>query len=233
MKYLKKFVTKAQYDAFMETNANFPFVAYIVENNLLKYISEKETYEFFNVLRGDGKAYIKTDYYMSNYDRITVNFNKNGVNEALLGFRSTPFTVVILPTQSSKGYAAWQNDATLMSFSTGDISLGMHISGGTYAAKLVSDVSTSVVNNYGTAPTEVVSAFPLYVFAGNLKDTFDIDTRFYTGGISYITITDSRTSKVKLDLRPAVKNGTEVGMIDMVTGNFFGNANSEGAFTAE
>lgn len=233
MKYLKKFVTKAQYDAFMETNANFPFVAYIVENNLLKYASEKETYEFFNVLRGDGKAYIKTDYYMSNYDRITMNFNKSGVNEALLGFRSTLFTAVILPTQSSKGYVAWQTNATLIPLSNGEVSLGMYKSGDTYAAKIVSNAGTYDVNNYGTAPTEVVSAFPLYVFAANQKDSFDIDTRFYTGGISYITITDSRTGKVKLDLRPAVKNGTEVGMIDMVTGIFYGNANSEGAFTAE
>lgn len=230
MKYLKKFVTKAQYDAFMETNANFPFVAYIVENNQLKYTS---LYKFFNKLVGDGKAYIKTDYYMSNYDRITVKFDKVGVDQIILASKSTPFSTIMVPSQITKGYAAWQNDATLLIFSSGNVSLGMYESEGIYAAKIVSGNNTSVVNNYETAPTEVVSTFPLYVFAGNLKDSFDLDTRFYTGGISHITITDSRTGEVKLDLRPVVKRGeNKKGMLDMVTGKFYGNANSEGAFMA-
>lgn len=234
MKFLKKFATRAEYDAFMGTNPNnYPFVGYIKDEKKVKYYSGEPTYEFFNRLRGDGKAYIKTNYYMSNYDRISVNFNKSGVSENLFGFKSTLFTAAILPTQSTKGYVAWQNDATLIQLSNGDVSLGMYESEGKYAAKLVSDEGTYTINNYGAAPTEVVSAFPLYVFAANLKDTFDIDTRFYTGGISYITVTDSRTGEVKLDLRPAVMNGGVAGMKDMVTGLFFGNANSEGAFTAE
>lgn len=232
MKFLKKFATRAEYEAYMATNVNYPFVGYIKDEGKVEYSAER-IYEFFNILRGDGKAYIKTNYYMSNYDRITVNFNKSEVTENLLGFKSTLFTAAILPTQSSKGYVAWQNDATLLQLSNGEVSLGMYESGGIYAAKLVSGAGTFNVNNYRTAPTEVVSAFPLYVFAANQKDSFDIDTRFYTGGISYITITDSRTGEVKLDLRPAVMNGAKAGMMDMVTSIFYGNANSEGAFTAE
>lgn len=231
MKYLKKFVTKAQYDAFMETDVDFPFVAYIVENKQLKYMSENEKYEFFNVLQGDGKAYIKTKYYISNYDRVSVTFDKNGVSELVFGLKCTPLDVLLLPNQSAKAYAAWQGNAMLVSCGKRDVSIGMYESNGVYAAKIDSSAGTTILNNYGAAPAEVVSTFPLHVFTTNLKDTFEVDTRIYTGGISQITITDSRTGKVKLELRPAVKNGTEAGMMDMVTGNFFGNANSEGLFT--
>lgn len=46
MKYLKKFATRAEYDAFMDTNTNFPFVGYIVDEKKVEYMAELPTIEF-------------------------------------------------------------------------------------------------------------------------------------------------------------------------------------------
>lgn len=65
MKYLKKFGTRADYEAYMATNETFPFVGYVADEKKVEYMSEMPSIQFEDaeVLRvllangvgGDGK----------------------------------------------------------------------------------------------------------------------------------------------------------------------------------
>lgn len=46
MRYLKKFATRAEYDAFMEANADFPFVGYIKDEGAVEYMAEQPPIQF-------------------------------------------------------------------------------------------------------------------------------------------------------------------------------------------
>lgn len=46
MRYLNKFATKADYEAYMATNENFPFVGYIADDKKVEYISELPSIQF-------------------------------------------------------------------------------------------------------------------------------------------------------------------------------------------
>ena len=46
MKFLKKFATRAEFDAFMDTNTDFPFVGYIEDEKKVEYMAELPPIEF-------------------------------------------------------------------------------------------------------------------------------------------------------------------------------------------
>lgn len=46
MKFLKKFATRAEYDAFMEANADFPFVGYIEDEKKVEYMAHQPSIQF-------------------------------------------------------------------------------------------------------------------------------------------------------------------------------------------
>lgn len=46
MKFLKKFATRAEYDAFMDTNTDFPFVGYIEDEKKVEYMAEQPLIQF-------------------------------------------------------------------------------------------------------------------------------------------------------------------------------------------
>jgi hypothetical protein len=46
MKFLKKFATRAEYDAFMDTNTDFPFVGYVADEKKVEYMAELPTIQF-------------------------------------------------------------------------------------------------------------------------------------------------------------------------------------------
>lgn len=46
MRYLKKFATRAEYDAFMDTNADFPFVGYVADEKKVEYMAEQPPIQF-------------------------------------------------------------------------------------------------------------------------------------------------------------------------------------------
>jgi hypothetical protein len=46
MRYLKKFATRAEYDAFMETNTDFPFVGYIKDEGAVEYMAHQPSIQF-------------------------------------------------------------------------------------------------------------------------------------------------------------------------------------------
>lgn len=46
MKFLKKFATRAEYDVFMDTNADFPFVGYIEDEKKVEYMAQRPPIQF-------------------------------------------------------------------------------------------------------------------------------------------------------------------------------------------
>lgn len=46
MKFLKKFATRAEYDAFMDTNTDFPLVGYIEDEKKVEYMAHQPSIQF-------------------------------------------------------------------------------------------------------------------------------------------------------------------------------------------
>lgn len=229
MKYLRKFQTQSEFNASVANgDLAVPNVSLITDTGVVHYTNMviKES------IKGDGKAYIKTDYYPSNYDVIEFNFNDYGaLNRCVFGCKGTAFWCSVVRTQDSKGYYAWDNPASVFIRSSGKgVSyIGMNINNGVYSARLIQPNINELIYSYSGAPEEKVSDVPLYIFGFNLANSEEIDSRIFAGTINYITIRDSRTNEVKASYIPALKDGA--GMYEVISGKFYGNANTEGSFS--
>lgn len=235
MKYLRKFNTAAEYEAY-EAGGDLamPNVSLIADSNEVRY--KKLEIDYFSVLQGDGSAYLIIDYYLSNYDRIEVSRAGSAANSLTLGAKSSKMMCVMAVTQEYKGYFTWRTTAShfLDIESAGSAIpyvLGMVNDGGVYKEKLKQGNRSHILYTHDTPPEEVVSDLKLRVFASTLQDSNDLDNRIFSGRIWYVKIIDSRTEKVKVHLVPAMNNGV-AGMYDMVNGRFYTNVNSVGSFTA-
>lgn len=199
--------------------------------------------KFYNRIVGDGKAYIITDYYPSNYDSVEIIFYMTSTGGMVLGERMTmPF--LILAYSAYNTYTQWDTSSTVnlkwTPKSLAPLYVGMEISGGTYRARQYtpgigdtdSTYNSTIVNYGNSAPAERVATTPLRVFASTADNSTSLDNRIFKGSIYSIKITDSRTGEIKCHLRPAEMDG-EIGMYNVVSGMFFKNANTSGQFLAD
>lgn len=233
MKYLKKFETESDYQSFLSSGpVVLPSVSLVKDPAYVHYCPMPQ---LRSSITGDGVAYIRVNYHLNIYDNIEAKFSA-GSPEMVLGVRDSNVFGLILKSQESKGYVAFgSSTTTLAPMSTSQtilgVSLGMKKNGDQYTAVWnIGDSSTSL-RSYGAGPAEVTANTKLCIFTSSVLDSdTEIDERISKCTIYYVRITDSRTGKLKLDLRPALYNN-EVGMFDMVSEVFYSNANSQGAFT--
>lgn len=192
----------------------------------------------FSRIRGDGNAYIKTDYYPCSYDNIEIAFD-------LLSSDLTGSLMILYGSRlsaSKQFFWGIQNAQTnyLSRFYTGTptisllenkkniVNIYLDIAKGREYVNVVDstfhDISATFVKNEYTLP------YPLHIFASNESGKETIDARKWRGNIYYIKITDARTGEVKRNYIPAMSKGV-AGMWEEVEGKFFGNASTTGAFT--
>ena len=199
--------------------------------------------KFYNRIVGDGKAYINTNYYPSNYDSVEITFYMVKTGGMLLGERKgMPF--LVLASDALKSYTQWDTSSTVNVKWTPKtlvpMFVGMEIKDGTYRARQytpgIGDTDAtynSTIVNYGsTPPTEKIATTTLRVFACTTSNSTSLDSRIFTGSIYDIKITDSRTGELKLHLRPAEMDGI-AGMYDVVSGQFYQNSNTTGNFVVD
>jgi hypothetical protein len=233
MKYLKKFPTRAEYDAYMATNENYPFVGYIEDERKVEY--DDDPYTIYAGLKGDGKAYIITEYYPNIYDQIEFLFTPAGGNQMIFGARKD-MQCLLLYSDSDWGYVTWNLDSTAQAYFDTQYAMTLGLfpkEDGSYVSMLKATHATkgeTLITTYPTPPNEVVSSFPLFVMASNGNNYSTVDNRIFRGTLHYLKITDSRTGSVKLDLVPATRNGA-AGLLDRVTLKFYGNSAANGSFS--
>ena len=233
MRHLRLFETEADYRAYQEGDDYvLPNVCYAKDANKVHY---SEQYIYKDYIKGDGKAYIKTDYYISNYDVLEFYYTVPTATTVLLGSQGNNFWVHLLQTQDAKAYMAW--DMTSSAFqeckSARNTILGMVIENEVYRAVKRQDNGTEVtLKTYSGIPEERICDKPLCLFTRSLADSDGVDERISSAKFGEITIKDSRTGVVKLHLKPAVFFGKN-GMVDTISRKFYGNANTQGSFTVE
>lgn len=234
MKYLRKFETEAEYEAYaISDEIVIPNVSLITENNSVKY--SEDAIFYFDYLQGDGFAYLTIDYYLTNYDRVEVlSVRSTGANRSTLGARSSKMACSMTVTQNYKGYFAWR-DPSSQFLGIGDVAdklpyiLGMVNEDGVYKEVVIRDTNSYTLYTHDTPPEEISSDLKLRIFGCTLLDSDEINNEtIYDGKIYYVKIIDSRTEEVKVHLVPA-KCGV-AGMYDMVNGRFYTNVNSAGSF---
>lgn len=236
MRYLKKFATRAEYEAYMASNENYPFVGYIKDEGKVEYTDTP--YTIYAGLKGDGKAYIITEYYPNIYDQIEFLFTPNGGNQMIFGARKD-MQCLLLYSATDWGYVSWNLDSTAQAYFDTNYAMTLGLfpkEDGSYVSMLKATHAThatkgeTLITTYSTPPSEVVSSFPLLVMASNSNNSTSVDNRIFKGTLHYLKITDSRTGSVKLDLVPATLNGV-AGLLDQVTRKFYGNSAANGSFS--
>lgn len=234
MKFLKKFATRAEYNAFFVVNENYPLVGYIADEGKVEYVSSNP-YIRYSGLKGDGKAYITTDYYPNVYDQIEFSFTPNGGPQMVFGARMN-MQCLFLHSANDWGYVAWNLDSTEQAYY--DTSYAMTLGlfpkeDGSYVSMLKATHTTNgetLITTYDTPPNETISTYPLLVMACNSNNSTDVDNRIFRGTLHYLKITDSRTGSVKLHLVPGAYAGV-AGLLDQVTLKFYGNSAADGSFS--
>lgn len=235
MKYLKKFASNTEYQAFLES-ADFvvPNVSLLEDTGKVKYLA-KIPPTLYSYIKGDGSAYIILDYYLSNYDRIEVVRQGGASAVVTLGAKSSKMMATMLINQDRKGYFIFRT-STSHFLEVGDTStnvpyvMGMVKEGDKYYDKVLRGDYNYTLYTHSTPPEEVFSDIKLRVFAGTLQDSEEVDSRIFSGRIYSLKIIDARDERVKINLVPAEEDGVP-GMYDLVNSKFYANANSAGAFT--
>lgn len=194
----------------------------------------------FSRIRGDGSAYIKTDYFPCSYDNIEIAFDLlssdlTGSLMILMGSRlnvSGNQLFMGVQAHNSNYLSRFYNNntptVTLLANKKNVVNIYLNIEKGREYVNVVDstthDIGATFVKNEYTLP------YPLHIFASNELGKETIDARKWRGNIYYIKITDARTGEVKRNYIPALSKGV-AGMWEEVEGKFFGNASTTGAFT--
>ena len=199
-------------------------------------------YVFYEKLKGDGVAYIDTQYYPSSYDNFIVTFDATGIGDSL--------KLVMGSRESASGkqmfLSAPRGSAFCTRFYNGD-AVDIQLQSGVNKAiiqLLPNDAGKYVVENItidgffnrtlssrGSEPSEYNLRFPLMLFASNTMGTSAIDSRTFNGSIMEVKIYDARTQEVKRSWKPCTYKGVP-GLYEEVEGIFYGNSNSQGQFLA-
>ena len=196
-------------------------------------------FQKFDKLVVTSGAYIKTDYYVSNYDRIRFKAVSSHYPGFVFGARKG-MGVALLYFNANFSYAMWQADNGVQVSITPSTDtwriMGMKaITASKYRGVLEAEGSTGSItlNDYASPPTEVISQVPLLVCASLvLNSDIGVDTRYFQGEFYGLQVYDSRTDELKLDLVPAIYKGV-TGLYDTIGNKFYENANTTGSFTAE
>lgn len=199
-----------------------------------------DTIVVYDRLRGDGSAYIKTDYFPCSYDNIEIAFDllssdltgslmlimgsrrNNSGNQLFVGVQTHDVNYL------SRFYNHDTPTVSLMANKKNVVKLYLDIEKGREYVNVVDstihDIGATTINNEYTLP------YPLLIFASNKIAEETIDARIWRGNIYYLKIIDARTGEVKRHYIPASYQGV-AGMWEKVEGKFFGNASTTGAFT--
>lgn len=182
-------------------------------------------------------AYFITDYYPSNYDRLTFKMQPQAYPRVLFGARKG-MGVVMLANTADIGYASWDSDTAkqLAADWRQNIArdLGMFLDGNQYKAVygIYGTGSYAIIKTYSEPPADKTSQVPLYICASlTVNSDNALDSRYFQGSFYGLQVIDSRSGNVKHDFVPAV-NGAEVGIYDRITGAFYGNSGT-GEVTAD
>lgn len=195
----------------------------------------KSSVKIYNRLVVKSGAYFITDYYPSNYDRISWRMATESVGTCF-GARKG-MGVIVLTQTGNKAYVAWDADtASQVSMTTNspvEREMGMSYDGGYKATyKTIDSASATTIKNYSDTPTEKISQVPLYICASLvLNSDFGIDTRYFQGNFYGLKVIDSRTSELKHDFVPATSSEA-VGIYDRVNRVFYYNSGT-GEVTAD
>jgi len=178
-------------------------------------------------IENDGKAYVDTNIFLSGdgYYFDTKFKAANITSKAVLGCQIQDPTLIVL--YNGNLYCYGSTGAT-----TNRVKSGIYTTG-------VSDVTFSgvgdqvTVKHNGTTETYSVSTNfatmnkPLLLFAYWNQGTIQTD-RIITAGIAKFILKQGNTEL--REMYPFIRNGVN-GMIDVISGTFFTNANSQGSFT--
>lgn len=193
----------------------------------------------FSRIKGDGSAYIKTDYFPCSYDNIEIAFDLlssdlTGSLMILMGSRLNAYghqLFVGVQAHNSNYVSRFYNNTptvTLMANKKNVVKMYLNIAKGREYVNVVDstfhDIGATIVKNEYTLP------YSLRIFASNEIGKDTEDARKWRGSIYYIKITDARTDEVKRNYIPAMLKGV-AGMWEEVEGKFFSNASTTGAFT--
>lgn len=195
----------------------------------------KLSVKIYNRLVVNSGAYFVTNYYPSNYDRISWRMATESVG-ICFGARKGMGVIVLIQT-SKEAYIAWDADSAMRVGITPNSSIereiGISYDGGYRAIyRIEGSASATTIKSYSGTPTEKISQVPLYICACLLLNSDDgIDTRYFQGNFYGLRVIDSRTSELKHDFVPA-KSGEAVGIYDQVNGIFYYNSGT-GEVTAD
>lgn len=195
----------------------------------------KSSVKIYNRLVVKSGAYFITDYYPSNYDRISWRMATESVG-ICFGARKG-MGVIVLTQTGNNAYVAWDADTAsqvgMTNNSPVEREMGMSYDGGYKATyKAIDSASATTLKNYSGTPTEKISQVPLYICASLvLNSDFGIDTRYFQGNFYGLRVIDSRTSELKHDFVPATSSEA-VGIYDRVNKVFYYNSGT-GEVTAD
>ena len=182
---------------------------------------------FYNWLKGDGKAYIATDYIPKYGDVISFKFYGTTENKAVYGSRRTMNynAYCLFIPDNSNYYAGYSGSVSLNSTSEEfDTKYGLLNN----EVELVSSSKGLWFNNLlqTIKLTGNNGLYPIYIFTWN--DTGNPDSRCFDGYIGEFIVT--RDGEVIHDYKPCDYN-SKIGMYDTITGTFYGNSRTTGSFT--
>lgn len=195
----------------------------------------KSSVKIYNRLVVTSGAYFITDYFPSNYDRISWRMSTKSAG-ICFGARKG-MGVIILTQANNTAYVAWDMDSASLVGMTADLpierEIGMSYDGGYKATyKTIDSANATTIKNYSGTPTEKISQVPLYICVSLvLNSDYGIDTRYFQGNFYGLRVIDSRTSELKHDFVPAMSSGIS-GIYDRVNGVFYYNSGT-GEVTAD
>lgn len=191
--------------------------------------------QFIAGLKGDGKAYINTNFYidpLKHQAEVSFHWSKSWNRGFILGTRRN-FGLYVLTAVNTI-------TDVVVSWFSGDFHHAGFIKEGEnvieFKTKLNSynNITPYVVGNgivlqdHDNALGPLGWEYPLYLFACNTPNSTDIDQRRTIHSMRYLKIWERET--LIHHYLPCIKPDGEAGMYDIVEGVFYGNANSEGAF---
>lgn len=195
--------------------------------------SKNQNLEFYQFLKSDGVAYIRTDYYPQSYDELScIFFKSSNESQFILGSRDTSRSLLFLPTNTEVYYSVFYKDIVSfespMNYTINKLLIyNDHSTEGKFY-RVVSYAGREVARVLVESSLASQLAAPLHLFSCNIAGQQSVDTRIMPGYIGEVIV--KRDGRVIHQYTPC-KSGTSVGLYDQITGKMYENANTQGAFS--
>ena len=199
-------------------------------------------YVYYEKLIGDGTAYIELPYKLNKQDNLLFKYSTIAPTSAQIVYGARDFNAsggknaLYLHSNAKQVY--------LGAFSPAIYEVLHSEKGDSYSVELkLMEVATEqytrrlFINNamvwqlQNVTFNEEYFTTNFFLFASNLSNSTNIDSRKLKGAIYYFDIVNAITGETMVSLRPCTYKGVP-GMVDMLTMTFYGNAGG-GSFSVE